>query len=241
MSQFLKSLALRPGTNLSSAGPSFRKERYPTSLSSSFPDPNLARIAFTAGGGPAFAPSGAGFISNDPTEVSLISSSADSNTNRVGILRTASRSHSTWSKSNSRDPKNTSAPSSAAATSSRFASTSRSENTASSTPGHRFARFRAARRYSFTLKDSNPEMSTIRRVPVPNPASGANPPSAARADSAFAAASRAAFAAASAAATAPPPLLATAISACTAAFCATTRSRCSFAMCAFRWNASHFA
>mmetsp|Transcript_11165 Transcript_11165/g.46874 ORF Transcript_11165/g.46874 Transcript_11165/m.46874 type:complete len:366 (-) Transcript_11165:51-1148(-) len=85
-------------------------------------------------------------------------------------------------------------------------------------------------------------MSTIRRVPVPNPKSGANPPRfSARADSAFAAASRAAFAAASAAATAPPPLFATAISACTAAFCATTRSRCSFAMCAFRWNASHFA
>ena len=242
MSQFLKSLALRPGTNLSSAGPSFRKDRYPTSLSSSFPDPNLARIAFTAGGGPALAPSGAGFISNDPTDVSLISSSADSNTNRVGILATASRSHSTWSKSNSRDPKNTSAPSSAAATASRFASTSRSENTASSTPGHRFARFRAARRYSFTLKDSNPEMSTMRRVSPTAPASpsGATTPSAARADAALAAASRAALAAASAAATAPPPLFATAASACTAAFCATTRSRCSFAMCAFRWNASHF-
>lgn len=47
-----RSLAFFPGTNLSRLGPTLRSLRYPASLSSSLPLPNLDRRAFTGAGGP---------------------------------------------------------------------------------------------------------------------------------------------------------------------------------------------
>ena len=96
VSQFFRSRALSPGTNFKSCGPIFKNDKYPTSLSSSLPLPNLASTAFTAGGGPAFCPLGAA-IWKEPTDVQLMSSSADSNTNRKGMSAMRARNHSTWS------------------------------------------------------------------------------------------------------------------------------------------------
>ena len=152
-----------------------------------------------------------------------ISSSADSNTNFVGILSTASRNHSTWSKSKSRDPKKTSAPSNAASTASLSESISLSLNTTSSTSGQRLARLRAALRYSPTLNDSNPEMRTMRRAPLVDSPEPSSPPE-------LRSASALAWAAAAAAATAPPPRFATASSVCAAIRSADTLSRWSFAL-----------
>mmetsp|Transcript_27187 Transcript_27187/g.69852 ORF Transcript_27187/g.69852 Transcript_27187/m.69852 type:complete len:260 (+) Transcript_27187:1304-2083(+) len=127
----------------------------------------MERTFFTAGGGPLDLPDGA--ISNVPTCVQLISSSADSNTSRVGTALMRARSHSTWSKSNSRLPKKMSAPFSAASISCRLGSRSRSLNTDSVTPGNSSDSRLAARLYRSTLKDSKPEMSTMlaRRVAAP--------------------------------------------------------------------------
>jgi hypothetical protein len=88
-------LTFLPGRYLSNLGPIFKKLRYPTNLSSSFPLPNSPRTFFTAGGGPAFFPSGLGFISNSPTRVELINSSADSKINLYGMLSILAFNHST--------------------------------------------------------------------------------------------------------------------------------------------------
>ena len=115
----------------------------------------------TTGGGPFFSP-GLDCMLKSPTWVLLISSSADSKTSRTGTAATRSRSHSTWSKSNNRLPKKTSAPSSAASTSLRRAVTSRSEKTRKSTPGALRHSSSATCAYRPTLKLSKPEMRTMR-------------------------------------------------------------------------------